>query len=109
VQSKGRLPVLKKRDVSTRKKLRVDVLTRIAHNKNSCNKYITTPLMLFSTMTFSTMTAPVLGMAYLLLCAWLSAWLVVSAIYVPLREYAGPNFFDAWDYFNLFDNTTWGR
>jgi len=52
---------------------------------------------------------PVLGVAHLLLLAWLSAWLAVSAIYVPLQEYAGPNFFDAWDYFNLFDNTTWGR
>ncbi|KAF9443295.1 glycoside hydrolase family 16 protein [Macrolepiota fuliginosa MF-IS2] len=45
----------------------------------------------------------------LLLWACLSTSLVVSAIYAPLREYAGSTFFDAWDYYNFYDNTTWGN
>ncbi|GLB34393.1 putative glycoside hydrolase family 16 protein [Lyophyllum shimeji] len=32
-----------------------------------------------------------------------------SAIYVPLREYAGSTFFDAWDFWGNVDNTTWGN
>lgn len=45
----------------------------------------------------------------ILLWGWLSADLFVFASYVPLREYAGPNFFDAWEYYNFIDNTTWGN
>jgi hypothetical protein len=53
-------------------------------------------------------TGKPLALVYVLLWPWLNASLLVMAIYVPLRGYAGPNFFDAWDYYNLFDNTTWG-
>lgn len=38
---------------------------------------------------------------------WLSPS-VASAAYAPLREYAGSNFFDGWDYYGFHDNTTWG-
>ncbi|KAG6850215.1 hypothetical protein H0H93_016394 [Arthromyces matolae] len=31
------------------------------------------------------------------------------AIYVPLREYSGATFFDAWDFYGDVDNTTWGN
>ncbi|TFK33199.1 concanavalin A-like lectin/glucanase domain-containing protein [Crucibulum laeve] len=33
----------------------------------------------------------------------------VSAIYVPVREYAGTSFFDKWDFYGFYDNTTWGN
>lgn len=33
---------------------------------------------------------------------------LASGAYVPLREYAGQGFFDAWDYYGFYDNTTWG-
>ncbi|EKM79808.1 hypothetical protein AGABI1DRAFT_38657 [Agaricus bisporus var. burnettii JB137-S8] len=39
---------------------------------------------------------------------WLSPS-VASAAYAPLREYAGSNFFDGWDYYGFHDNTTWGN
>ncbi len=42
-----------------------------------------------------------------LLWTYLTTGLVIGA-YVPLREYAGQNFFDAWDYYGFYDNTTWG-
>ncbi|KAF9528060.1 glycoside hydrolase family 16 protein [Crepidotus variabilis] len=32
-----------------------------------------------------------------------------SAIYTPLREYAGNTFFDNWAYYGNVDNTTWGN
>jgi len=32
----------------------------------------------------------------------------VTAIYAPLREYAGSTFFDRWAYYGNVDNTTWG-
>lgn len=33
----------------------------------------------------------------------------VSAIFLPLREYSGSTFFDAWDFYGNIDNTTWGE
>ncbi|KAF8967492.1 concanavalin A-like lectin/glucanase domain-containing protein [Flammula alnicola] len=33
----------------------------------------------------------------------------VSAIYNPLREYAGDNFFNKFEYYGNVDNTTWGN
>ncbi|TFK33201.1 hypothetical protein BDQ12DRAFT_691529 [Crucibulum laeve] len=33
----------------------------------------------------------------------------VSAIYMPVREYAGTSFFDRWDFYGFYDNTTWGE
>lgn len=30
------------------------------------------------------------------------------ALYHPVREYAGPTFFDGWAYYGNVDNTTWG-
>ncbi|RDB20074.1 putative glycosidase C21B10.07 [Hypsizygus marmoreus] len=33
----------------------------------------------------------------------------ISAVYLPLREYAGATFFDGWDYWGNVDNTTWGN
>ncbi|KIK53744.1 glycoside hydrolase family 16 protein [Collybiopsis luxurians FD-317 M1] len=32
-----------------------------------------------------------------------------AAIYAPVREYSGPNFFSGWDYYGFVDNTTWGN
>ncbi|KAF8886936.1 concanavalin A-like lectin/glucanase domain-containing protein [Infundibulicybe gibba] len=32
-----------------------------------------------------------------------------AAQFVPLREYAGQSFFDKWDFYGTFDNTTWGN
>lgn len=29
--------------------------------------------------------------------------------YFPVREYAGPTFFDGWAYYGNVDNTTWGE
>ncbi|KAJ3827032.1 concanavalin A-like lectin/glucanase domain-containing protein [Lentinula raphanica] len=31
------------------------------------------------------------------------------AIYLPVREYSGTDFFSAWDYYGYIDNTTWGQ
>ncbi|KAF8651149.1 hypothetical protein AX16_004851 [Volvariella volvacea WC 439] len=39
----------------------------------------------------------------------LSHALTLHAIYVPYREYAGSSFFDGWDYYGFYDNTTWGN
>ncbi|KAF9004222.1 concanavalin A-like lectin/glucanase domain-containing protein [Cyathus striatus] len=33
----------------------------------------------------------------------------VWAVHVPLREHIGPTFFDDWDFYGLYDNTTWGN
>ncbi|KAJ3848997.1 glycoside hydrolase family 16 protein [Lentinula lateritia] len=35
---------------------------------------------------------------------WLSA-----AVYTPIREYSGTDFFSEWDYYGFIDNTTWGN
>ncbi|KAE9388683.1 hypothetical protein BT96DRAFT_1073032 [Gymnopus androsaceus JB14] len=50
--------------------------------------------------------APASLLACVLLLAQVS-WFSL-AIYVPVREYSGPNFFSLWDYYDNVDNTTWG-
>ncbi|KAJ3902806.1 hypothetical protein F5879DRAFT_804731 [Lentinula edodes] len=35
---------------------------------------------------------------------WLSA-----AVYTPIHEYSGTDFFSEWDYYGYIDNTTWGE
>ncbi|TFK74516.1 hypothetical protein BDN72DRAFT_813017 [Pluteus cervinus] len=46
---------------------------------------------------------------------WLAALLcsthtlLTVAQFLPLREYAGQSFFDGWDYYGFYDNTTWGN
>ncbi|KAJ3781745.1 glycoside hydrolase family 16 protein [Lentinula aff. detonsa] len=32
-----------------------------------------------------------------------------AAIYTPIREYSGTDFFSEWDYYGFIDNTTWGN
>ncbi|KAJ4470257.1 concanavalin A-like lectin/glucanase domain-containing protein [Lentinula aciculospora] len=46
----------------------------------------------------------ILPYALLLLCSWF-----VTAIYTPIREYSGTDFFSEWDYYGFIDNTTWGN
>ncbi|KAJ3570032.1 hypothetical protein NP233_g4669 [Leucocoprinus birnbaumii] len=53
--------------------------------------------------------ANLLDFVCILLWAGLSGNLFILASYVPVREYAGPNFFDAWTYWDNVDNTTWGN
>ncbi|KAK0207144.1 concanavalin A-like lectin/glucanase domain-containing protein [Desarmillaria ectypa] len=45
-------------------------------------------------------------LTFTLLCVQI---LFSHALYAPLREYAGQNFFSGWDFPGNYDNTTWGN